>query len=44
MSGVKIEVTGGSTASVVLSAALRTTAGAPVSAFGSNRSIDPDSR
>jgi hypothetical protein len=44
VSGVKIDVTGGSTASVVFSAALRTTAGAPVPAFGSKRSIDPDSR
>jgi hypothetical protein len=36
-----MDVTGGSTASVVFSAALRTTAGAPVPALASKRSIDP---
>jgi hypothetical protein len=43
VSGVKIDVTADSTASVVLSAALRTTAGAAGARLGRERSIEPDS-
>ena len=43
VSGVKMVVAGGSTASVVLSAALRTTGGAPVPVLGTNAAIVPSS-
>jgi hypothetical protein len=43
VSGVKIVVAGGSTASVVRRAAFRTTGGAPVPAFGVTAAMRPSS-
>jgi hypothetical protein len=43
VSGVKIDVHGGSTASVVFNAAFRTVAGAPVPSRGTKASIVPSS-